>query len=610
MSGYLSLAEPFTSGYYTSGSTSVGAPTREVPGLYDVAIGGHGYIVDWKVGIKHQTIPTLRPVFIQADTLGEKNINPESLWRASQNTWHKGAGQRYLDHLDSDPARFYQSKGIDPWTKWQFTLHHDTTQLRASANTNLRLSIAGDWLYLSDGNSVVYTLNLSAYSTVAGTPAASVTGLCSDGYTVYAAYAGNGIWTTTRGSGAAATQLVTGTDTFTYLGYVRGRLMAVIGRSIYNIVSTVPAAKPTALFDHPNTDFAWVGFAEGTGVIYAAGYSGDKSLIYRIGIQPDGTALSAPIQAGQLPDGEIIRTIATYQGLVLLGTDRGVRVAIAASNGDLQVGALITTTGTRAFEGQGHYVWFGWDNYDATSTGLGRLDPTVLDSTGAPAYASDLMVTGAGQIVDIATFNFQDQRVFTVAGLGLYGPAANYVPSGYVDSGLISYDIMDRKVGMYLTVRYASPLTGTVTPSISADRGSFISLGSHDITTQHNDPFPLGELAAETFEVRETLARHTAPDHAPTVTRHTIEANPQVDSGRYIFVPVILAERDDRDRTKDVCAEREYLMALRQAGSRITYQEGSQSFAVNVDDVEFTSQQKTLDGNCVQGTALVKLKTI
>lgn len=606
----MSFSAGFAAGFYTDGLTGTSAGTTTlVPDPYPVAIAGHPYLLDDKqFGLfKHETIPTLRPYFITADTLGEKNINPESLWRASQNTWHKGAGQRHLDRTDSDPSKFWQSKGVNVWTKWQLSLLPDTTQARASANTNLRMAVAGTYLYVTDGNTLAYTTNLTSFTTVTGTPAASAGAVCSDGNTVYIAYAGNAVYSTTRGAATAAA-FATGTNTITALAYVKGRLMAGEGRSIFNI--TASGAMPAALFQHPNTDFTWVGFAEGTGFIYAAGYSGDKSLIYRITIQPDATALAAPTQCGQLPDGEIVRSVSSYLGFILLGTDKGVRLASPTSNGDLNVGALIATNGCRAFEGQDRFVWFGYDNYDTTSTGLGRLDLTELDSqTGAPAYASDLMTTGQGQVVDIATF--LNKRVYTVAGLGFYTESANLVASGTLDSGLITYDLPDDKIALYLNVKHLTPLVGAHTAYLSADGGTFVAVGTHDsATTVAEEPFTIGELRAETFEVRQQLNRGTDTTTGPTITRHTLEANPAVDSGTFITVPVLLVEEEDTGNTRDPAGELAFLKALRAASNRSTYQQAAQSYAITVEDVQFLPSHLTRDRSAYNGTAVVKMKTV
>lgn len=606
----LTLSAPY---YYEATPTAPSTPgsSGEVPGLYDVAVGGHPYLLDRDSDQHaHTSIATLRPVFVQSDTLGEKNINPESLFRASQITWHHGAGQRHLDHSDSDPSMFYQSKGIDVWERWQASLLPDTSQARASANTNLRMAVAGTYLYLTDGNTLYKTTDLTTFTAITGTPGAAATGIASDGYSIYTAYTSNGLWVTTRG-GAAATQLVTGTDTLDTVGYVKGRLMVSKGRSLYNVTSATPAALPTSLFDQPNTDFIWVGFAEGSVAIYAAGYSGDKSLIYRIGVTSDGTALSAPIVAGQLPDGEIVRSIGSYLGFVLIGSDSGFRFCVPTESGDLQVGPLVTAGPCYCFEGQERFVWFGWNNYDTVSTGLGRMDLTVLTGTLTPAYASDLMATGQGTVRDVATFG--NMRVFTIAGLGVYQQSASLVSQGTLDSGLITYDLPDEKVALFLDVKHDDPLIGTHAALIAVDRGVFATVGGHTAGDPEG-PFVLPELRGETFEIRQLLERD-GTDHTqgPVITRQTLLANPAVDTGFFITVPVLLVEQEEftaQTRQRDPAAELNYLKGLRTSGVRVIYQEGATSWSVTVSDLEWKPTGFTQDRSAFNGTCLLKLKTI
>jgi hypothetical protein len=94
-------------------------------------------------------------------------------------------------------------------------------------------------------------------------------------------------------------------------------------------------------------------------------------------------------------------------------------VATADSDGNLVSGPLINTgTSVTSFSGNDRFVWFNWTNFDATSTGLGRLDLGVFISSNQPAYASDLMVTAQGTVSSVNTIN--GRPVFVVIGSGIY----------------------------------------------------------------------------------------------------------------------------------------------------------------------------------------------
>lgn len=615
----LGLAVAFDETYYTevdpTTSGSIGSSTNpDVPAVWDVAVGGHGYMIDKdpQAAFHHESIPTLRPVFIEADSLGEKQINPESTWRSSQNTWHKGSGQRHLDLTDSDPDYYWQSKGVDPWTKWQISLLPDVNLERASVNGNLLLAVAGEYLYLADGSHVYYTTDLVTFTAVASTPAAAVTALCTDGFTIYMGFTGDGIYTTTRGSSGAATHFVTDAVTVESLGYVKGRLMASVGNLLYNVIAS--GAMPAPLMTHPNADFTWVGYGAGPSALYAAGFSGTTSEVYRVTITSDGTALSAPIEATPgIPSGEVLNTIGSYLGFVFLGSNLGVRMCETNSDGSLTLGALIESGACRCFTGQSRFVWFGWDDFDSESSGLGRMDLTIVNTSGAPAYASDLMAPAQDPVVDVETFN--GLTVFTVAGVGLYAQSTALVEQGFLDSGLITYDLSDDKVALYLDVRNGEPMFGTIQASLSTDSGPFQFIGQLTDTGQTQTQMTVSELRGYTFEIRETLVRDTiTPTNGPTVVRHTVESLPAVDSGLFMFVPVLLIEQvtagNDQDMQMDVAAERAFLYALLESNTRVIYQEAGSSFPVTVDDLQWTAQNMTEDRSAWNGSCQLKLKSI
>jgi hypothetical protein len=600
------LSHPFYGGAIAVAGSAVA--TR-----YPVALGGRGYLIDTESNDwMWRTIPKLRPQQDTADQPSERSFNPEGLWRRSHESWHKGAGQTWLDRPESDPYRFSSSKGIDPWTKWQFSLLPDTDKKRTSANTNVRVVPVGEYLYLSDGQSLLRTADITVdsptWTTISGTPASNLVWVASDGYTVYLAYGTNGIYTTTRGAAAAASWV---TGTVNRVAYVRGRVMASQGQMIYNI--TAAGALPAPLFTHPNTDWTWVGFAESLSQIYAAGFSGDKSIVYRTAVKADGTALDTPVTAAQLPDGEIVRSIQGYLGFILLGTDKGLRFASPDANGNLTLGALIdTNAAVNAFEGQSQYIWFGWTNYDATSTGLGRMDLTVFPSPGAPAYASDLMATTQGTVLSVATF--QDRRVFTVSGQGVYAEDTTKVASGTIDSGYINFGVGEPKAPHYIDVRLQALNGGSYRAYIAEADDEFESVGLHTSSSTH-DPFPVPNMTGDYFGVRLQLNRNsTTTTTGPVVARYTLQAEVAADVGTHIFLPVLLADRVDVDGYPDPRNPRtdlEYFRSIWQTKQRVLYQEGALNHEVILDDYEWRPYNRSKrENSAYAGVCVLKLKII
>jgi len=597
----MSFALAFNATYFSGASR-----TLQVPGRFHCGLNGRGYMIDTArlQEFRRQSIPLLREQQDTTDSPGEQTLSPEELWRRSQDDWTHGAGQVHLDRKDSDSRRFRSSKGIDIWTRWQMSLLPGTAVRRSSANTGLALTPVGDRLYVLDGAGLFHTTNLTTFTAVTGGPATAPSSIASDGFNVYTAHGASGVYRTTRG---AATTASHATGTVGAVGYVKGRLMAASGPSIYNV--TVAGALPAALYTQPNTDWTWVGFAEGQAAIYAAGFSGDKSLVYRTAVKADGTALDVPVVAAELPDGEIIRSIYGYLGFLVLGTDLGVRFAAADVNGNLTIGALIRTAGAvRCFEGQDRFIWFGWTNYDDASTGLGRLDLSVFVSSLAPAHASDLMATGQGSVVGVATF--RGVRVFAVDGLGFYEQTAALVGGGTLDTGLISFGLPDLKTAVYLDVKVAQPVD-TNRAYISVDSGAFVLIGTRSSALV--DPFTVGELSGEVFEVRHELQNLDAVTTAgPVVSRYTLRAYPRPSQGEMFMVPVLLHESVETltdTYRQDPREEYTALVSLRESKRLTTFQLGLESHTVTVDDALMQYSHLTESNTAWNGTALLKLKS-
>lgn len=600
----------------------VGA-SSSVPDEWDVALNGRPYMLDTnhpafggqsaylgRMGI--DTIPLIRQQADASTEPGESSINPEDLWPRSQSSWHKGAGQVNLDAPDSDRTRFRSSLGIDPWTRNRILPQKDTSSIYASTATNLQVLRVGTYLYMVDGNNVVWSQ--SPYSSTtdaviqAGEAAQSVKSICSDGYTVYAALGSNGVHTTTRG---ASSSVHYNALSATLIAYVKGRLMAANGAAIYNVVAS--GAAPSALFTHGNSDFTWVGFAEGTGQIYAAGYSGDKSLIYRCSVKADGTSLDAPVVAGELPDGEIVRGIQGYLGFLLIGTDKGFRVATQSAQGDLTLGALVSTGQVvRAFEPQDRFVWFSWENYDGTHSGLGRMDLSMILDTGAPAYASDLMAASQGNVLSIATES-GGRRVFAVSGVGYFAEAlAAYVSAGTLDTGQISFGIPDSKIALRMAVKHEPlPVGGSVSITVTPDQGSVVSVGVSDVvgSTQPNETLKVPEITAQLYELHITL--HGG---ATALERYDFRGYPAAKRGKTILVPILLHEIVDgasgAEHHMDPAAEYALIESYEGSGRLISYQELGNSYSVFVEEISFQRHHATGDRSWWNGTLLTKLKVL
>jgi len=596
--------------YYTGTGTS-----SLVPAIFPVAVNGRPYMLDMKSNRFGRAFEQrLRDSQDNANIPGESALNPQGLWRRGQVSWHKGSAQQYGDTADGIDTRFSTSKNVDPWTKGQLSLLKSTTQIVSSANTNLKMVVAGSRLYVADGTDAQYTADPYAttvsFTTVTSPPGGDLNCIATDGYTVWAGFTAHGIHSTNTGTGAFSSY-ITGTDTFTSLAYVKGRLMAGEGASMYNF--TASGGPGSALYTHPNGQFLWIGFASGQNHIYAAGYAGNVSLIYRTAIKADGTSLDIPTIAGELPFGEIVSSIYGYLSYIVIGTNRGVRLATSDDNGNLIIGPMLETPGTvQCASGDGRFVWFGWTNFDSTSTGLGRLDLSQYNSVNEPAYASDIMTDEQGDVLSVA--NYDNSRLFAVSGQGFYREHASVLASsGYVETGSWRWGIPDPKFATFVDFRTA-PLKGSVSFSSNLDGAGYNSLASFDLTgeTQLTLVGPETSFGEGAFKISFTRSA-TDTTLGPTLTRWQVRAFPAPKRSELFSVPVLLHQQINVAGTEyylDVLNELSLLRDLIKDTRITTYQEGEETFNVIVENIEWIPTDSYKKIWNFDGTAIITLRSL
>lgn len=604
----------FTTAYSPApGFYSGTGATTLVPNVFPVAINGRPYLVDTKAGsFQRQYDARVRDSVDQSAEPGESAINPQGLWRRSQSSWHYGAGQKYADTADAEAYRFNTSKGVYVWDKGECTLLKDTTQVLADSAATLQALTVGTRLYVATGGDVKYTTDLSTFTNCTSEPGGNVGGMATDGFNVFVAFASHGIHNVTTSSDAFSSY-ITGTDTFTNLRYVKSRLMASKDNNVYNFTSS--GGPGAALFTHANTGFRWVGFAGGQNHIYMGGFAGNQSLIYRTTIKADATSLDAPIVALELPAGEIITGLDSYLNYILIGTTTGIRVATSDTDGNLVAGPLIVIgSSVTSFSGEGRFVWFNWTNFDATSTGLGRLDLGVFISTNQPAYASDLMVTAQGAVSSVNTIN--SRPVFVVVGTGIYVEhATDLVPSGYFESGIFRWGVPDAKFIPKWDLR-CRPLDGSVTLAVKSDGGSYHSFQTFTLTEGKEKTFNGLEDRVFEAEVKITIGRSATSNTAcPELTRWMGRAYAAPSRSQIFSVPLIMHHKlsiRGREYFQDVDNEMAFLRDLVDTPRIVTYQENLQTYSVIVENVQF----EVLDDSNVynrwdwEGTATVIMRSV
>lgn len=592
------------------------ADSSLVPGTFQVAVNGHPYLLNtdpqaiesYGDNFREESLALLRTQADQGRLPGEQSLSPSQFWRRSADDWRSGAGQSMFDRETSEVTRFSASKGIDPWTRYQLTLHNSTSSIRSSANNNLLAIAANTQVYVVDGTSIIGSANLTAWTTVTGTPGAAATDLATNGAVVWSAHGASGIYAT---NGFAAASYVTGT--VDRLGWMKGRLIAAAGGALYNPITA--GALPGAFFTLTDTGWAWTAFAEGTAYGYAAGSAGDTSRIYRFTVKDDGTGLTVPVVAATLPTGETVTDLYGYLGFLVIGTSKGVRFATAGASGDLTLGALVPTPGpVYCLDAADRFVWFGWSNFDLTSSGLGRFDLQVISDGLAPAYASDLMATAQGTVRGMALVG--SRRVFTVDAVGVFVESTGAkVDTGYVTSGQIGYGISDAKVPLAVDLKHAPLPAGTsIVVSLSLDRAGATTIGSSATTGSVGPAESISTGSRRCEEAELTITLNASAGVGPTLNRWTLLSYPAPVGASIFVLPLILATTvrtfRDTEYAMDPAVEYEFLRALNRSREVFTVQVGPATFDGTLEEFTWLPERLTPDQRFWDGTFIAKIRRI
>lgn len=595
-----------------------------MPGRFDLELDGVGYMLHEEgdqPALAHQSLRQQREQSGgAAANIGEQTINPEGFWRRSRDSWAHGAGQTYGDRDTSDPERFRTSVGVDVFsTRHQLTLLHAVDQAHSAASgDNLAyLAYANGRVYraiYSSGGLLYSSSPLTTPWTTTAVTGGPVTcrGLAVLNNVLYIAGDGGDLYSSAT-SGSTAAAFTTGA-TLSGVATAKGRLFAWQANLIYNI--TAAGALPAALATLPGGSV--MGVAGEKNWVYIAVSDTARAVIYKTTIKPDGTALDTPSAAGELPIYETISASTThpifaYAGFLFVATTHGIRMASIDGNGDLTFGSFIPATNVTSFTAHGRFV------FACTSTGMVRLDLSTSIGANVPAYANDLAPTALSfGPADAVVVNGQVVFVHSYSSnvLVQVESATKYVASGYVDSGLLALDLADKKTPVALDVEATYPSTTGVTEAISVDRGAtFTTVDTWDAGDQDEQAIS-GVAAARAFELRTTLTSPSPYTSTPTLYRHTLKAEPNVNQSDYIIARLRLYESviDNTGSTtnQNPSALRSALRDLQQARTVATLIEGDSTYTVTVRDMDWEAHSRcaTDDGGDWNGVATIRCKVV
>ena len=435
---------------------------------YDVAVGGLPFIYainDSRPYIR-QTAPFRKDQFDNGQEPGEQSLT--GWWIRSQSSFHTGTGIKFFDPAQTDDNghyRFADSRNIDVWTKGQATLLKATSNMSGVTTGTYKLISVMDgatdkivaWEpatatiknYTASGTAVTYTDVTSI-----GTPLdTAILAVATDGTNLFIAD-NDHIYTGPISTPAAGYSRYynTGSERVV-LGWVKQRLVACIGASVYELGNAKGSTHtlPTAVYTHPNADWIWTSISESGNAIYAAGYAGGNSAIYKFTLSTAGVmpTLASGVIAAQLPIGEVVNKIEYYLGYLMIGTNKGVRAAIVSDqDGSITYGPIIIeeSNGVYDFAFRDKFVWV--TGSIGGYAGLYRIDLGTELETLRFAYATDAYLDGVtGYATSVDFIGNGSQVAFTTSGSnGIAVQSATVLSiNGYLTTGNIRYGTLEPK---------------------------------------------------------------------------------------------------------------------------------------------------------------------
>ena len=403
------------------GVTSDASVWQNTDVAYDVAVGGMPFIYaisDQRPYIR-QTAPYRKEQFDNQTEPGEQSLT--GWWIRSQSSFHDGTGVEFYDPAliaGEGTYRFKDSRGVNVWERGQVTLlrntspaHFTTGPLRANSK-QFQFARSIQWnntdgILLHDEYDVD-KIALDGTEThfidnTAGTDY-PVYAICDDGVNAY--------WVTNvlnsgtprlrvyskplTGTSATTATLMISDNSITVsdgtMEYVKDRIVMAINNKIYEFAPSATAL-PSPVYTHADTDMSFTDITASGTAIYVSGFSGIQSMIFKFTLSTTTggmPALTSGITAAEMPTGEKIFAIRYYLGYMLIGTNKGIRVATVDADGSITFGPLMVETS------QPCYDFAFRDTYAWCATGVAGEGGVIRIDLGNDlgglrfAYANDL----------------------------------------------------------------------------------------------------------------------------------------------------------------------------------------------------------------------------
>ena len=630
---------------------------------YDYAIGGIPFIAGesgrgtyFRRIYERSFSPVRKDQFDNQQTPGEQSI--WGWWLRSQSNFSEGAGVQFLD-TTQDPTlgyRYSYSEGVDVLgTPGQVTLLPQTQglftgtgpmQLR-SVYTAVNPTGVDGVLVLDVGANQITSVSYGSLNSTYTMPA-GLTGLANtftdDGTNYYFADK-TGIYQGAIATpGVAATKIwnVPSTSGNYVLGWIKSRLVAGLDNSVYELVGAGPAL-PSPKFSHPNTKYVYTAVSEIESAILVSGNAGNAiSQIHRFTLDNQGVmpTLTSGIVSATLPYGEYILSMYAYIGAFIgIGTNRGFRVAVSDSSGNVTYGPLIVQdpagVGVHAIGGYDRFMFIGnqgntlipqqgWVNPPEASTTdmLIRIDLSQTTSTGSQPFANDVVspIAAIGSFVNsitnMGTANTLGSTVVPLQGCLAWAVGGQVfatrnnlqkVPSGFIYTPKIRYNTLEPKHFKYVYARHQDITDGSL-DVYGQNPNSGLNVIAQGLTGSSTagatTPYYIADIgnAQEWFQFKFVLNRGSTGTYSPVFNGYQLRALPGVSRQVIIQVPLLCFDHEEDkfgvDHGDDGFAYQRIkaIESLTASGNIVLFQDLNYNDAnlVIVDDYTFEQQAPEL----------------
>lgn len=517
------------------GAGGVGFVVTNFP--YNFAIGGLPFLLATNPQEPYQraTATFRKDQFDSASNVGDQSLT--GWWTRGQFSFHQGAGIRYNDAFsDADTGtRYFEGIGVNPWTPGQLTLSGSWVD-----RTVVRHGTSGYMLggYNGFAPTVYYVSGTDSklYSIASMTPisAASCGGFAVDpnpGGTVYY-LAGThiknraGTWDSVQGDALL----------FEGLWWAHGRLVAVDSNGAWYTFGVLGAGTTVHSADAfwPGDGFSggWV-VSDSPGAIFMArGRS-----VYKLTLNSDGTVptLAAPTVAAEVPDDEAITAMSYYLGFLVIVTNRGVRIGLTDSTGNVQYGPAVVefqSSTCRSVAAVGSKVYCTGTRAGDTTEQVFVIDLAQPTTPGVFAYSLETPpnfgtdpntgVTYSNNLI----YSYSDNSFQQISGREPQSvPFLTAGANGYVETGFIRLGTMEPKAFHSVKVKLQGS-EGSVDISVVRRGGSATLLTNLPASNQADYDVALDMAAPEEYiALRFTLIAGPG-GLSPTLLGYQVRALP------------------------------------------------------------------------------------